>query len=257
MMENVTLSNLDFIKISIKVLFDEEPQTDYQLLHECDQLTALNVSHLAQYYSGAVQPFIQRARHGIVDLAVLAQIVASKDWEFHSTVLGIDRCVDLYSSLNARTIKLHLRQAIKVADTYLGYQYSGYSITPDELFCQMIAETLIYSQMKAENHYDCLVTDCFCKYFLPKSVQTSSDLECFIFSYNFVLDRINCSTSSLSKYLRSYYRCPNISTKKLTRYIGRAKEYSEESFPDVTPARTLNWVADNITMAIYPSLQEA
>ena len=256
-MENVTLSNLDFIRLSIKVLFDEDPQTDYQLLHECDQLTTLNVSHLAQYYSGAVQPFIQRARHGIVDLAVLGQIVASKDWEFHSTVLGIDRCVDLYSSLNARVIKLHLRQAIKVADTYLGYPYSGYSATPDEMFCRMIAETLIYSQMKAENRYDCLVADRFCQYFLPESVQTSSDLECFIFSYNFVLDRINYSTNSLSKYLRTYYRCPNISTKKLTRYISRAKDYSEEYFPDVTPARTLNMVADNITAAIYPSLQEA
>jgi hypothetical protein len=111
--------------------------------------------------------------------------------------------------------------------------------------------------MKAENRYDCLVADRFCQYFLPESVQTSSDLECFIFSYNFVLDRINYSNNSLSKYLRTYYRCPNISTKKLTRYISRAKEYSEEYFPDVTPARTLNMVADNITTAIYPSLQEA
>ena len=256
-MENVTLSNLDFIRLSIKVLFDEDPQTDYQLLNECDQLTALNVSHLAQYYSGAVQPFIQRARHGIVDLAVLGQIVASKEWEFHSAVLGIDRCVDLYSSLNARTIKLHLRQAIKVADTYLGYPYSGYSSTPDEVFCKMIAETLIYGQLKSTNHYDALVADHFCEYFIPESVQSTSDLECFIFSYCFIVDRINYSSNSLSKYLRSYYRCSSISTKKLTRYISRAKEYSEEYFPDVTPARTLNRVADNITTAIYPSLQEA
>lgn len=257
-MENVTLSNLDYIRLSIKALFDEDPQTDFQL-GECDQLSLLNISHLTQYYSGAVQPFIQRARHGILDLAVMAQLIASKDWEYHSTVLGIDRCVDFYSSLNARAIKMHLRQAIKVADTYLGYPYAGYSTTPDEIFCQMIAETFIYSQLRATNRYDSLVADRFSQYFIPESIQSTSDLECFIFSYCFVVDRVNHSSESLSlsKYLRTYYKCPNISTKKLTRYIGRVKEYSEEYFPDVTPARTLTRVADNITAALYPSLQEA
>ena len=257
-MENVKLSNLELIKLAIKTMLDADPQTDFTTLQEDIQLTELSISHIARYYEGAVQPFIHRAKLGILDLATLAQIVTSQDWAYHSVVLGIDKCADLYPDLNARAIKLHLRLAEKIADTYLGYGYFGSNRTPDELFNRMIAETLVYGQLTATYREDRTIMHRFISYFPPESVQSASDLESFIFSYNFVQDRIYSANSlSLSKYLSQYYLGASVTAKRLTNYITRAKDYSNEYFPNTTPSRALTGVADTITSVIYPTLQEA
>lgn len=215
------LPNGAVAKIAIEVMTGELPARDDKDVENMP-LSRLSLYSLYSRYEGAVSSFLPLMNAGLYDLIVCVQDVATND--FYPGLLSVEAICEAYD-MRYGTVRRNIEHAIDVARIYGPYNTLG-GCKADNVLFRVIAKYAKEAYADGSHgDYSSLVVDRVGKYVSADSIQTTSDMACYLFLLEYIVERVEGHTTTPPmKYIKDY-PCRFVTRNRMIKFLHKQKLY--------------------------------